>query len=62
MEKRLELISIVSFIILLLCMLIVLSVNTPIEFDWMGKTLLIMLVGSMLGTVIPLIIAKTKEN
>lgn len=60
MDRKLEFISTVSFILLIVSMLIALSVNNPIEFDWMGKTLLVVLVGSMLGTIIPLIISKSK--
>jgi Mg/Co/Ni transporter MgtE len=60
MNKKLELISVTSFILLMVCMLIILSANGPIEFDWMGKTFLMVLVGSMLGTVVPMIIDKTK--
>jgi len=60
MNKKLELISVTSFILLMVCMLIILSANGPMEFDWMGKTFLMVLVGSMLGTVVPMIINKTK--
>jgi hypothetical protein len=58
MNKKLELISITSFILLMVCMLIVLSANGPMEFDWVGKTFLMVLIGSMLGTVIPMMIDK----
>jgi uncharacterized membrane protein YccC len=60
MNKKLELISTVSFIVLIVCMLIAVSTDGPMEFDWMGKTLLGVLVGSMLGTVVPMIIDKSK--
>jgi hypothetical protein len=60
MDRKLEFISTVSFILLIVSMLIALSVDSPIEFDWKGKTLLVVLVGSMLGTIIPLIISKSK--
>jgi len=60
MNKKLELISVTSFILLMVCMLIILSTNGPMEFDWMGKTFLVVLIGSMLGTVVPMIIDKSK--
>lgn len=62
MEKRLMLISISFFVVLMLTMLIVLSVETPIPFDGLGKSLLIILVVSILGTVVPLIISKVREK
>jgi hypothetical protein len=61
MDKKLELISIVSFVFFILSMLFVLGVDTPIAFDIWGKTLLFTLVVSMLGTVVPLIISKARE-
>jgi Mg/Co/Ni transporter MgtE len=60
MNKKLELISIISFIVLIVCMLIAISTDGPIEFDWMGKIFLGVLVSSMLGTVVPMIIDKSK--
>ena len=62
MEKRLEAISIVSFVFFIVSMLFVLGVDTPIAFDIWGKTLLFTLVVSMLGTVVPLIISKSREK
>jgi uncharacterized membrane protein YgaE (UPF0421/DUF939 family) len=60
MNKKLELISVTSFTLLMVCMLIILSANGPMEFDWVGKTFLMVLIGSMLGTVVPMIIDKSK--
>ena len=62
MEKKLMLISTSFFVLLMLTMFIALSVETPIPFDGIGKSLLVVLVVSMLGTVVPLIISKAKEN
>ena len=62
MEKKLMLISTSFFVLLMLTMFIVLGVETPIPFDGIGKSLLVVLVVSMLGTVVPLIISKAKEN
>ena len=62
MDKKLELISIVSFVFFIVSMLFVLGVDTPIAFDIWGKTLLFTLVVSMLGTVVPLIISKGREK
>ena len=62
MEKKLEIISMSFFVLLMLTMFIVLGVETPIPFDGIGKSLLVVLVVSMLGTVVPLIISKAKEN
>lgn len=61
MEKKLELISSVFFVLLLITMFIVLGVESPIPFDGIGKSLLGILVVSMLGTIVPLIIIKAKE-
>lgn len=61
MEKRLQLISISFFVVLMITMLLVLGTETPIPFDGIGKSLLIILVISMLGTVVPLIISKARE-
>ena len=61
MEKKLEFISSVFFVLLLITMFIVLGVETPIPFDGVGKSLLAVLVVSMLGTIVPLIISKAKE-
>jgi hypothetical protein len=61
MEKKLELISSVFFVLLLITMFIVLGVETPIPFDVVGKSLLGILVISMVGTIVPLIISKAKE-
>jgi len=62
MDKKLEAISIVSFVFFIVSMLFVLGVETPIAFDIWGKTLLFTLVVSMLGTVVPLIISKGREK
>lgn len=62
MEKKLEIISMSFFVLLMLTMFIVLGVETPIPFDGIGKSLLVVLVVSMLGTVVPLIISKAREN
>ena len=56
------LISTSFFIVLMITMFIALSVETPIPFDGVGKSLLAILIVSMLGTVVPLIISKAKEN
>ena len=56
------LISTSFFIVLMITMFIALSVETPIPFDGVGKSLLAILVVSMVGTVVPLIISKAKEN
>lgn len=61
MEKKLELISSVFFVLLLITMFIVLGVENPIPFDGVGKSLLGILVVSMVGTIVPLIISKAKE-
>ncbi len=61
MDKKLELISIVSFVFFIVSMLFVLGVDTPIAFDIWGKMLLFTLVVSMVGTIVPLIISKAKE-
>jgi len=60
MNKKLELISVTSFTILMVCMLIILSANGPMEFNWLGKTFLMVLIGSMLGTIVPMMISKDK--
>ena len=62
MDKKLMLISTSFFVLLMLTMFIVLSVETPIPFDGLGKSLLVVLVVSMLGTVVPLIISKAREK
>jgi hypothetical protein len=62
MEKKLELISSVFFVLLLITMFIVLGVETPIPFDVVGKSLLGILVISMLGTIVPLIISKANSS
>lgn len=56
------LISTSFFIVLMITMFIALSVETPIPFDGVGKSLLAILIVSMLGTVVPLIISKAREN
>ena len=61
MDKKLEAISIVSFVFFIVSMLFVLGVDTPIAFDIWGKLLLFTLVVSMLGTVVPLIISKGRK-
>lgn len=61
MEKKLMLVSTSFFIVLMLTMFIALSVETPIPFDGIGKSLLGVLVVSMLGTVVPLIISKGRK-
>ncbi len=61
MDKKLELISSSFFVLLLITMFIVLGVETPIPFDGVGKSLLAVLVVSMVGTIVPLIISKAKE-
>jgi hypothetical protein len=61
MDKKLELISSSFFVLLLITMFIVLGVETPIPFDGIGKSLLAVLVVSMVGTIVPLIISKAKE-
>jgi len=61
MKSILELVSTVSFGVLCITMLVALSFDGPVEFDIVGKLLLVLLVGSMLGTIIPLIIAKSRE-
>jgi hypothetical protein len=61
MDKKLEAISIVSFIFFIVSMLFVLGVETPIAFDIWGKLLLFTLVTSMLGTIVPLIISKGRK-
>ena len=61
MEKKLEIISMSFFVVLMLTMFIVLGVETPIPFDGLGKSLLAVLVVSMVGTVVPLIISKAKD-
>lgn len=61
MEKKLEIISMSFFVVLMLTMFIVLGVETPIPFDGLGKSLLVVLVVSMVGTVVPLIISKARE-
>jgi hypothetical protein len=61
MEKKLELISTSFFMVLLITLFLVLGVENPIPFDGVGKSLLGILVVSMLGTVVPLIISKAKE-
>ena len=55
------LVSTSFFIVLMITMFISLSVETPIPFDGLGKSLLLILVISMLGTVVPLIISKARE-
>jgi hypothetical protein len=55
------LVSTSFFIVLMLTMFIALSVETPIPFDGIGKSLLGVLVVSMLGTVVPLIISKGRK-
>jgi hypothetical protein len=61
MDKKLELISSVFFVLLLITMFIVLGVESPIPFDGVGKSLLGILVVSMLGTIVPLIISKGRK-
>ena len=61
MEKKLMLISTSFFVLLMLTMFIALSVETPMPFDGLGKSLLVVLVISMVGTVVPLIISKARE-
>jgi hypothetical protein len=61
MDKKLELISSVFFVLLLITMFIVLGVETPIPFDGVGKSLLGILVVSMVGTIVPLIISKGRK-
>jgi hypothetical protein len=61
MDKKLELISLSFFVLLLITMFIVLGVENPIPFDGVGKSLLAVLVVSMLGTVVPLIISKGRK-
>ena len=61
MEKKLMLVSVSFFAVLMLTMLLALSIDTPIPFDGLGKSLLVVLVVSMLGTVVPLIISKARE-
>ena len=55
------LISTSFFVLLMLTMFIALSVETPMPFDGLGKSLLVVLVISMVGTVVPLIISKARE-
>ena len=55
------LVSVSFFAVLMLTMLLALSIDTPIPFDGLGKSLLVVLVVSMLGTVVPLIISKARE-
>ena len=61
MEKKLEYISAGFFMVLLITLFLVLGVETPIPFDGVGKSLFAVLVVSMLGTVVPLLISKSKE-
>ena len=61
MEKKLMLISTSFFVLLMLTMFIALSVETPIPFDGVGKSLLAILIVSMLGTIVPIIISKAKD-
>jgi hypothetical protein len=61
MDKKLELISLSFFVLLLITMFIVLGVESPIPFDGVGKSLLGILVVSMVGTIVPLIISKGRK-
>jgi hypothetical protein len=60
MDKKLEYISAGFFMILMITLFLVLGVETPIPFDGVGKSLLAVLVVSMLGTIVPLLISKGK--
>jgi hypothetical protein len=61
MDKKLEYISAGFFMILMITLFLVLGVETPIPFDGVGKSLLAVLVVSMLGTIVPLLISKGKK-
>jgi hypothetical protein len=61
MEKKLEFISAGFFMVLLITLFLVLGVESPIPFDGVGKSLLGILVVSMVGTIVPLIISKGRK-
>ena len=61
MEKRLQIVSIAFFLVLMLTMLLVIGLDTPIPFDGLGKSLMLILVVSMIGTVVPLFIMRGRD-
>jgi hypothetical protein len=61
MEKKLEFISAGFFMVLLITLFLVLGVETPIPFDGVGKSLFALIIVSGLGTIVPLLISKSKE-